>query len=125
MPCAEKLCGNEDTKSKRTKLEFKLDFDRQQLKPDAVRSIKCKIADHLGVRPSALYLCRIEDGCISLQFLVPTFIIEQLFPLNDAQKIALYEDVKTLAIVCEYLNLVCNCVKLCNVMLFILLVLLI
>ena len=106
MPCVEKLCGNEDAKSKRVKLNFKLNFDRQQLKPDAVRSIKYKIADHLGVKPSALYLCKIDDGCISLEFLVPTFIVEQLFPLKDAQKIALYQDVKVLAIECEYLHLV-------------------
>ena len=102
MPCVEKLCGSEDTNLKRAKLKFKLDFDRQQLKPDAVRTIKCKIADHLGVRPSALYLCRIEEGCISLTFLVPTFITGLLFSLSDAQKIALHEDVKTLSIECKF-----------------------
>ena len=102
IPCAESLCGSEDSRLKRAKLKFKLDFDREQLKPDAVRSIKCKIAKHLGVRPSALYLCRIEDGCISLTFLVPTFIIGLMSSLSDAQKIALHEDVKTLSIECEF-----------------------
>ena len=103
IPCAESVCGSESTnRLKRAKLKFKLDFDRQQLKPDTIRSIKCKIAKHLGVRPSALYLCRIEDGCISLTFLVPTFITELLSSLSDAQKIALYEDVNTLSIECEF-----------------------
>ena len=104
VPCVERVCGSdhEDTISKRAKLKFKLDFDREQLKPDAVRSIKCKIAKHLGVRPSALYLCRIEEGCISLTFLVPPFITEHLLSLSDAQKIALHEDVKTLSIECEF-----------------------
>lgn len=108
VPCIEKVCGSdcEEARSKRTKLKFKLDFDREQLKPDAVRSIKYKIAKHLGVRPSALYLCRIEEGCISLEFLVPTFILEDLLPLNDAQKITLHQDVKALAIECEELNVV-------------------
>ena len=108
MPCAEEICGSEDTKSNRTKLKFKLNFDRQQLKPDAVRSIKSKIAYHLGVRPSALYLCRIEEGCILLEFLVPLFIVEHLFPLSEAQKVGLWQDVKTLSIVCEALNVVRN-----------------
>ena len=110
VPCVEKVCGNdhEETKSKRTKLKFKLDFDREELKPDTVRSIKYKIAKHLGVRPSALYLCRIEEGCISLEFLVPTFILEDLLPLTDAQKVALSQDfeVKALAMECEELNVV-------------------
>ena len=98
MPCAEEIYGSEDTKSKRTKLKFKLDYDRQQLKPDAVRSIKCKIASHLEIRPSSLYLCRLKEGCVLLEFLVPTFIFECLFPLTVAQKIELYEDVKTLSV---------------------------
>ena len=110
MPCIEKVCGSdhEEARSKRTKLKFKLDFDREQLKPDAVRSIKYKIAKHLGVRPSVLYLCRIEEGCISLEFLVPTFILEDLLPLTDAQKVTLHQDieVKALAIECEELNVV-------------------
>lgn len=110
VPCIEKVCGSdhEEARSKRTKLKFKLDFDREQLKPDAVRSIKYKIAKHLGVRPSVLYLCRIEEGCISLEFLVPTFILEDLLPLTDAQKVTLHQDieVKALAIECEELNVV-------------------
>lgn len=105
MPCAETVCGNEDTKSKRTKLKFKLDYDRQ-LKPDIILSIKYKIASNLGIRPSALYLCQIRDGCILLEFLVPTFIVEHIFPLNNTQKIALHRDIKLLSIECETLPLV-------------------
>ena len=97
MPCTEEICGSEDTTSKRSKLHFKLDYD-QQLKPDAVRMIKSKIARHLGIRPSALYLCRIKNGCIELEFLIPDFILQSLFPLRDEQKMALYQEVKTLAI---------------------------
>ena len=108
VPCVEEVCGSDhkDVKSKRTKLKFKLDFDRQQLKPDVVRSIKCKIADYLGIKPSALYLRRIEEGCMSLEFLVPMFILEDLFPLNSAQKNAFREDIEVLGIECEALNVV-------------------
>ena len=109
IPCAEEICGSEDTKSKRTKLKFKLDFDRQQLKPDAVHSIKRRIAGHLGIRPSALYLCRIKDGCILLEFLVPTFIVERLFPLSNTQKIKLCEDVKVLTIEHHIVSFIIYC----------------
>ena len=108
IPCVEEICGSQEAKSKRIKLKFKLNFDRQQLKPNTVRSIKCKIADHLRVRPSALYLCRIEEGCILLEFLVPMYIAKQLFPLSKAQKTGLQRDVKALGIECEAFDVVRN-----------------
>ena len=107
VPCVERICGSdhEETISKRTKLMFKLEFDREQLKPDTVRSIKYNIAKHLEVRPSALYLCRIDEGCVSLEFLIPTFILEESLPaLTDAQMMALHQDVKALAIECKELK---------------------
>ena len=98
MPCAEEICGGENAKLKRTKLKFKLDLDRARLKPDAVQSIKHNIARCLGIRPSSLYLCRIKEGCVLLEFQVPTFIAENLFPLSNAQMITLYTEIKVLAI---------------------------
>ena len=58
------------------------------------------------MRPSALYLCGIEEGCVLLEFLVPSFIVQHLFPLSDAQKFALQRDVKALSVECEALNMV-------------------
>lgn len=99
MPCAEEICGGENAKpSKRTKLKFKLDFDRTRLKPDAVQSIKVNIARCLGIRPSSLYLSRVKEGCMLLEFLVPTFIAKDLFPLSNVQTITLYKEVKVLSI---------------------------
>ena len=106
MPCAEEICGHESGKSTRTKIKFKLDFNRAQLKPDAIKRIGRNIAKHLGIRPSSLYLCRVKDGCVLLEFLVPTFIVEHLFPLSNAQIIALYTEVKVLAIENPSLHLV-------------------
>lgn len=98
MPCAEEVCGSEEAGPKRTKLVFKLDYEREKLKPDAVKSIKNNIASCLGIRLSVLYLSKIKDGCILLEFLVPTRIIDQLFPLSDVQIIALYTEVRVLRI---------------------------
>lgn len=106
MPCAEEICGGETAKSKRTKLKFKVDVDRARLKPDAVQSIKYNIARCLGIKPSSLYLTRVKEGCILLEFLVPTFIAENLFPLNNAQIVILYTEVKVLTIESLSLHLV-------------------
>ena len=98
MPCAEEVCGSEEAGPKRTKLVFKLDYEREKLKPDEVKSIKNNIASCLGIRPSVLYLSKIKDGCILLEFLVPTCIIDHLFPLSNVQIIALYTEVRVLRI---------------------------
>ena len=106
MPCAEEICGSKIAKSKRTKLKFKLDIDITKLKPDDVQSIKHNIAQCLGIRPSALYLCCVKDGCVLLEFLVPTFIIEDLFPLSNTQIVTLYREVKVLTVEKSFLHLV-------------------
>ena len=110
VPCVETVCGSDhkNAKSKRIKLKFKLDYDREQLKPDVIRSIKSKIAGHLGVKSSALYLRRVEEGCTSLEFLVPAFILEDLFPLSHTLQFALHQDteIRALGIVCDTLSVV-------------------
>ena len=101
MPCAEEVCGNGDSTTNQTKLKFKTNFDRQRLKPDDLRGIKCNIASHLKIPPSALYLKNIEEGCLSLVFLIPSFLFGHIFPLSDEQKAALYNEVKVITIHCE------------------------
>lgn len=101
MPCAEDICGNGDTQSGRIKLIFKINFDRQHLKPDALRGIKCNIANHLKIKPSSLYLCSVKEGCVSLEFLIPSFLFKHIFPLSDDQKAVLYHKVKVISIQCE------------------------
>ena len=101
MPCAEEICGNGDSESKRIKLKFKINFDRQRLKPDALRGIKCNIANHLKIKPSSLYLRSIKEGCVLLEFLVPSFLLESIFQLSDEQKCALYYVDKVISIQCE------------------------
>ena len=105
MPCAEEICGNGDSESKRTKLKFKINFDRQRLKPDALRGVKCNIAHHLKIKPSSLYLRSVKEGCVSLEFLIPSFLFKHIFPLSNEQKAALYHEVKVTSIQCEEPNL--------------------
>ena len=98
MPCAEEVFGTGDAGPKRTKLIFKLDYEREELKPDNVKSIKENIAYHLGVKPSMLYLSKIKDGCILMEIFIPTFIVDQIFPLTEMQIIDLFTRVKVLHI---------------------------
>ena len=102
MPCAEEICGNKKSvNSKRIKLKFKIDFDRQRLKPDALRHIKCNIARLLKIKPSSLHLSNVKEGCVSLEFLIPSVLFERIFPLSDAQKAALHGEVKVISIQCD------------------------
>ena len=110
IPCAEEVCGNGGSGSKRTKLKFKTTFNRQRLKPDVLRNIKLNIAKHLRITSSALYLSSIKEGCLSMEFLIPSFLFERIFPLSDKQKTALYNEAKVTSIYCEEPNLFVVCV---------------
>ena len=100
MPCAEEICGTESSsaRAKRRKLKFKLNLEREQLKTDVVQTIKHNIAHNLGIRTSSLYLCRIKDGCVLLEFLIPQSVVDQVFPLSKEKIITLFTEVKVLSI---------------------------
>ena len=107
IPCIETVCGNESTTPGRTTVDFKLKgLKRDILKPDHVQSIKRKIASHLGVKYSALYLLFVKKGCVLLVFLVPDFIVKRSFPLSDKQKIALYTELNVMSVTIHCPNLV-------------------
>ena len=110
MPCAEEVCGNGDSGSNQIKLKFKINFDRERLKPNVLRGVKCNIANHLKIPPSALYLKSIGEGCVLLEFLLPSFLFGHIFPLSDKQKTALYNEVKVITIHCEEPNLSVVCI---------------
>ena len=95
MPCIEEVCGSAGSTAGQTKVTFKLDkIERHELTYQELRRLKGKIAGHLGIRPSALYICFIKGGCVLIECLVPTFIIERVFPLSDSQIKALDNDLK-------------------------------
>ena len=102
MPCAEEICGNDGSGMDRIKLKFKLEFDRQQLKPNYVKdNIISNNARILKIKPSSLYLHRIREGCVCLEFLIPSFLFDDLFPISDEQMVALYREVNVTSIRCD------------------------
>ena len=94
MPCIEFNEECSSSESKRTKIKFKLDFDRNQLKLGDVKHIQRRIAGILHVKPSILYLHCIEDGCMLITFLIPTSFVGGLMELINCNKAVLQEDVK-------------------------------
>ena len=101
MPCAEEICGSDDSRPNRIKIKFKLDLERQRLKANYVKDIIRNIARILKIKPSSLFLYRIKDGCVSLEILVPYFVFDRIFPLTNDQMVSLYNEVKVTAIQCD------------------------
>ena len=103
MPCIETVCGDVAPSMGRYSVEFKLTGKRNEIKGDAVQSIRRKIASHLGINCSALYLLFVKDGCVLFEFLVPDFIIESSFSsFEDQQIIALYTKIGVISITIHY-----------------------
>ena len=102
MPCAEEICGSDGSGTDRIKLKFKLEFDRQQLKPNYIKdNIISNIARILKIKSSSLYLHRIREGCVCLELLIPSFLFDGLFPLSSDQMAALYREVNVTSIQCD------------------------
>ena len=53
---------------------------------ETVLRLRNCLGDILGVEPSTLYLCRIDEGCVELLFQVPSFVGEDIFPLSIEQE---------------------------------------
>ena len=58
---------------RQTKLKFKLDYDKNLLKLADIKNIERQISKILEIKPCALFLHSVEDGCIAITFLVPAF----------------------------------------------------
>lgn len=76
--------GNERKEQDWVKFTVKLDDEVQKLKD--LCQVKSKIAEIIGLRLSALYLCRIARGCVEVVFMVPQLVAQKVFPLTDGQQ---------------------------------------
>ena len=101
VPCVEYCEGFE---SKRTKIKFKHDFDRKQLTMGDSKRIQRRIAEILLLKPSVLFLHRIEDGCVAFTFLVPTFIVGILMESITKNRVSLEKEVKLLRVEQDHQN---------------------
>ena len=90
--------GSESKKQNWTKLTFKLDKKVPTL--EDIRETQRLIAQILDLKPSTLYLCCVNEGCVQLLYLIPSFVAEVVFPYSSDQKIALH-DVHILKLDCD------------------------
>ena len=81
--------GSESKKQNWTKLTFKLDKKVPTL--EDIRETQRLIAQILDIEPSTLYLCCVDEGCVQLLYLIPSFVAKEVFPLSNDQKIALHD----------------------------------
>jgi len=51
-----------------------------------VTDLRYTLSDILEVKPDTLYLYGIKEGCVELMFQVPSFIVEDIFPLSVEQE---------------------------------------
>lgn len=66
------------------KLNVNKDITYQQL-----LQIRGRIAKILRVTLAALVFSRVDEGCLQLTFLIPKFLVQEIFPLSDEQTSAL------------------------------------
>lgn len=78
-------CSNEKPSSspKRGQIKIKLNLRDRRLK--CFRDIKSAIAKILHVKKVALCLDSVHKGCTEMVFMVPSFVIENVFPLTEEQ----------------------------------------
>ena len=79
-----------DKKAKRPKFAVKLTHTVQNTLENILQAQR-KIAEILGIRSSALYLCSVEKGCVKVHFQIPRCMAERVFPPSTEQLTALGE----------------------------------
>ena len=82
----------------RTKICFKLDYDEKHLMAGDIKRIQHNIARILGIKPRVLHLLRTTKGCLTLEFLVPSFIGEYVIQQCHKQMWLLYTEARVKAI---------------------------
>lgn len=80
--------GNESKKQNWAKLTLKLDKKFPTL--EDIQETQRLIAQILDLKPSTLYLCRVDEGCVQLLYLIPSFVAKRAFPLHSHQEVALH-----------------------------------
>ena len=56
---------------------------------NGVECVKGNIARIFSLRPAALQLCSIKEGCVELHFLISAAVADHIFPVSPSQHLAL------------------------------------
>ena len=100
VPCVEFYDDHCQETPGRTKLGFKLDYNKTLLKLADIKTIERRISKILEIQPSVLFLHSVQDGCTTIIFSVPAFCIETIRRLlaSKERRIILQEEVKMISV---------------------------
>ena len=92
------------------KLTLKIDIEVTS-KVAKVVNLKSSVAALLGLRPTALRLLGIEEGCVIVTFLIPAFVADAIFGAGKIVSTKLKEELRNLPVLwmnCGNFNLTCE-----------------
>ena len=121
VPCVEFHEESDCNKTKRTKIKFKLDYNKTHLKLGDIKHIQRRIASILKLKPSVLFLYRVDDGCIVFTFLIPKSTFDYVIDMIVNCEAVLQDEIKLLYVECDHhdsemvsTDIECQLIKLCT-----------
>lgn len=70
---------------------LKIDREWEYIRIEQLEEIIFNLARILKVSRHTLHLCSVENGCVQLMLIVPSYFPSEVFPLTDEQKAAMME----------------------------------
>ena len=84
---------------KQAKFVVKLDV-QENITCKQVLQIRRRIAKIFRINVAALTISQMDIGCVQLTFLIPKFVLEEVFPLSSEQILALSKDASVISLEC-------------------------
>ena len=98
LPESSSETGNVQNE-KQAKFVIKLDV-QESITCKEVLQIRRRIAKILRINVAALIISQMDIGCVQLTFLIPTFVVQEVFPLSSEQISALSKDAFIISLEC-------------------------
>ena len=98
LPESSSETGNVQNE-KQAKFVIKLDV-QENITCKEVLQIRRRIAKILGINVAALTISKMDIGCVQLTFLIPKFLVLEVFPLSSEQISALSKDASVISLEC-------------------------
>ena len=77
------------SKADHVELVLKLDLVYEKFTVEAVEDFRYRLSGILRVSEGVIRLCLVKKGCFQLTFQVPSFVLQEIFPLSSEQERAL------------------------------------
>ena len=98
LPESSSETGNVQNE-KQDKFVIKLDV-QESITCKEVLQIRRRIAKILRINVAALTISQMDIGCVQLTFLIPKFVVQEVFPLSSKQISTLFKDASIISLEC-------------------------